>query len=153
MSPVLAEWYLVHHIRPKEFKRGDISTMHVRKVLWSEDGWPLASPEVYSGEKLQPLKQEDIVGKYERIRLTPTVPQGVQTSITMELRPDFTASLGISILANWEMIDEHTIAITYAKTTETYKVIPCWDYELWKPTLAITGKDDKGICLWGKKYE
>ncbi|MFG6327850.1 MAG: arabinan endo-1,5-alpha-L-arabinosidase [Lachnospiraceae bacterium] len=147
------EWYLVHHIRPKEFKRGDISTMHVRKILWSEDGWPLASPEVYSGEKLQPLKEEDIVGKYERIRLTPTVPQGVQTSITMELRPDFTASMGISIHAQWKMVDEYTIALTYANTTETYKVIPCWDYELWKPTLAITGKDDKGICLWGKKYE
>ncbi len=146
------EWYLVHHIRQKNFKGGEPSTMHVRKILWSEDGWPLASPEIYSGEKLQPLKLDDIVGKYERIRLTPTVPQGMQTATTMELRPDFTASLGISIKARWEMVDEYTISLSYAKTTETYKVIPAWDYELWKPTLAITGKDNTGVCLWGKKY-
>lgn len=147
------EWYLVHHIREKNFKAlGEPSTMHVRKILWSEDEWPLASPEVYSGEKLQPLTLADIAGKYERIRLAPTIPQGVQTATTMELREDFTASLGITIKAHWEMIDEYTFALSYAKTTETYKVIPAWDHELWKPTLAITGKDDKGICLWGKKY-
>lgn len=146
------EWYLVHHIREKNFKSLDISTMHVRKLLWSDDGWPLASPEIYSGEKLQPLMPENIAGKYERIRLTPAVPQGMQTSTTMELRSDGTVSLGISIKAHWEMIDEYTITISYAKTVETYKVIAAWDYQLWKPTLAITGKDNTGICLWGKKY-
>lgn len=147
------EWYLVHHIRPKNFKHGDISTMHVRKILWSSDGWPLACPEIYSGEKLQALDTKDIIGKYERIKLTPTIPQGVQTSTTMILNDNYTVSLGISIKGHWEMDDENTISISYGKSLETYKVIPAWDYELWKPTLAITGKDDKGICLWGKKFE
>lgn len=145
------EWYLIHHIREHNIYGGGISTMHVRKMLWSDDGWPLALPEIYSGEKLQPLKQENIIGKYERIRLTPTIPQGLQTSTMLELFPDFKASLGISIKARWEMTDENTISVSYAKTTEIYKIIPAWDYELWKPTLAITGKDNNGICLWGKK--
>lgn len=146
------EWYLVHHIREKNFKGGEPSTMHVRKMLWSEDGWPLALPEIYSGEKQQPIALSDIPGKYERIRLTPTVPQGIQTSITMELREDFTASLNISIKATWKVVDDYTIEVSYSDVTETYKIIPAWDYELWRPTLAITGKDNKGICLWGKKF-
>lgn len=146
------EWYLVHHIRRKNFRPwGGISTMHVRKVLWSEDGWPMASPEIYSGEKLCPITKDDLVGYYERIRLTPTIPQGVQTSTSLELHPDFTATLGISTKATWEMVDEYTFKLMFAKTTETYKVIPCWDYEEWKPTLAITGVDNNHICVWGKK--
>ena len=146
-------WYLVHHVREKNFKEVGPSTMHVRKMYWSEDGWPLASPEIYSGEKLVPLTVEDIVGKYERIRLTPTIPQGIQVSTLMELKSDFTATLGVLTRATWELVDENTIVVRYANIEEVYQVAPAWDYELWKPTLILTGKDNKGICLWGKKYE
>ena len=147
------EWYLVHHVREKNFKGGEPSTMHVRKIFWSDDDWPLASPEIYSGEKLQPLSVSDIAGKYERIVLTPQTPQGVCTSTTMELYPDFTGKLSVLTKISWEMLDETTIHISYGGKYERYTVCPAWDYELWKPTLIITGKDEKGICVWGKKYD
>ncbi|WP_310602399.1 arabinan endo-1,5-alpha-L-arabinosidase [Anaerosporobacter sp.] len=146
------EWYLVSHIRERNFKGGEPSMMHVRKMLWTNDGWPVVSPEIYSGEKVQPVTKELMVGKYERIRLTPTIPQGVQTSVCMSLFSDGRAMLADSIHAQWTLIDDTTFVLTYAKTTETYRILPTWDYELWQPTIAITGKDDKGICLWGKKW-
>ena len=34
---------------------------------------------------------------------------------------------------------------------EEFRFIPAWDYELWKPTLVLTGKDNRGICIWAKK--
>jgi len=147
------EWYLVHHIREKNFKEGEPSTMHVRKMYWSKDGWPLASPEIYSGEKLCPLGREDIAGRYERIRLTPTTPQGIQSSTAMELRTDGTGCFGVLTRITWELEGENTLVVRFANTEEMYQVSPAWDYELWKPTLVITGKDNKGICLWGKKFE
>ena len=147
------EWYLVHHIREKNFKGGEPSTMHVRKMYWSQDGWPLASPEIYSGEKLTSLSEKDIVGHYERIRLTPTTPQGIQVSTAMELRADHTACFGVLTKATWEMLNENVICVRFADTIEVYQVAPAWDNELWKPTLILTGKDNQGICLWGKKFE
>ncbi len=146
------EWYLVSHIREKNYKGGEPSTMHIRKMLWTADGWPVASPEIYSGENIQPVTMELMVGDYERIRLTPTIPQGTQTSTNMSLFDNGHAMLAHSIHANWKLIDDTTLELTYAKTTETYKILPAWDYELWKPTIAITGKDNKGVCLWGKKW-
>lgn len=146
-------WYLVHHVREKNFKEVGPSTMHVRRMYWSEDGWPLASPEIYTGEKLVSLTVENIVGKYERIRLTPSIPQGIQVSTAMELKSDGTATFGVLTRVHWEMTGENTVILRYANVEEVYQVAPAWDYELWKPTLILTGKDNKGICLWGKKYE
>ena len=146
------QWYLCSHIRPKNFKEGAPSTMHIRKMLWTTDGWPVASPEEYAGEYQQPVTTEQLVGKYERIRLQPMVPQGTLTSVRMSLFDNGHGMLADSIRFDWEQIDGTTIRITYAATTEELKVMPAWDYEAWKPTLILTGTDDKHICIWGKKY-
>lgn len=143
-------WFLVHHIRPHNFRYGDISTMHIRQILWSDDGWPLASPEIYSGEKIQPVTADMIPGAYEHIRLKPSMPQGISSSVPMELFPDG-RMICCSINGNWKLVDDYTLEISYSDITETLKLLPVWDYEIWKPTLAFTGTDNKHICIWGKK--
>ena len=60
--------------------------------------------------------------------------------------------LADSIKFKWEQTDDTTLRITYAATVEELKVMPAWDHEAWKPTLVLTGTDDKHICIWGKKY-
>lgn len=144
-------WYLVHHVRPHNFKLGDISTMHIRQILWSDDGWPLASPEIYSDEKAQPVTTDMIPGYYEKITLVPTIPQGISNSVKLELYPDG-RMLCFSVKGRWELQDEYTLKITYGNHTELLKLLPVWDYENWKPTLAFTGITENHVCVWGKKY-
>ena len=147
------EWYLICHIREHNFRGEEPSTLHIRKMLWTSDGWPVVSPEIYSGEKAQPVSADMVCGNYERIRLTPTVPQGMLTSVKMSLHPDGSGFLANSIRIHWELADEFTIKITYGPSTELLKVLPAWDYEAWKPALVLTGTDNHHICVWGKKYE
>lgn len=147
------EWYLISHIREHNFRDGEPSTLHIRKMLWTEDGWPVASPEIYSGETLQPVTREMVCGNYERIKLVPMVPQGTLRSVKMSLFPDGTGFLADSVRIQWELTDNSTIAVRYAASTEKLKVLAAWDYEAWKPTLVLTGTDEKHICIWGKKYE
>lgn len=147
------EWYLISHIREHNFRDGEPSTLHIRKMLWTEDGWPVASPEIYSGETLQPVTREMVCGNYERIKLVPMVPQGTLRSVKMSLFPDGTGFLADSIRIQWELTDNSTITVRYAASTEKLKVLAAWDYEAWKPTLVLTGTDEKHICIWGKKYE
>lgn len=144
------KWYIVHHVRPHNFRYGDISTMHVRQILWSDDGWPLASPEIYTGEKVQPVTVDMIPGSYERIKLAPTVPQGISVSVPLELLPDGKL-ICCSVMGSWELVDEYTLKLTYGDDTEIVKLLPVWDYEVWKPTLAFTGTNQDHICIWGKK--
>lgn len=146
------EWYLVCHIREHNFRGGEPSTLHIRKMLWTEDGWPVVSPEIYSGEKLQPVTRDMLIGNYERIKLLPMVPQGMLTSVKMCLFPDGNGFLADSIRITWELTDDTTLTVKYANTIEKLKVLAAWDYESWKPTLVLTGTDQKNICIWGKKY-
>lgn len=146
------EWYLVSHIRLHNFRIGELPVTHIRKMLWTDDGWPVASPEVYSGEKLQPVTEKLIYGSYEIITLQPTVPQGIQNSVRMRLDDTGTGLLADSVHIKWELSDECTLTIRYANTVEKLKVLAAWDYEAWKPTIVLTGTNEKHICIWGKKY-
>ncbi|MCM1187910.1 MAG: arabinan endo-1,5-alpha-L-arabinosidase [bacterium] len=146
------EWYLVSHIRPHNFREAEPSALQIRKMLWSDDGWPLVSPEPYAGEKPQQVTWQLLVGSYERIKLTPTVPQGMLTSVKMTLNPNGTGLLADSVRIIWEMTDEYSLQIRYANTTEKFRILAAWDHEAWRPTLVLTGYDQKHICIWGKKF-
>ena len=39
-----------------------------RKLLWTEDGWPVISPLVYAGEKEQKIPKEMIYGTWGFIK-------------------------------------------------------------------------------------
>lgn len=146
------EWYIACHIREHNFKGGEPSTLHIRKMLWTDEGWPVISPENYTGEKLQPVTAKTVCGNYERIKLVPMIPQGMLTSVKMSLFDNGKGMLADSIHIQWELSDEHTITLRYANITEKLKVLAAWDYEAWKPTIVLTGTDNKNICIWGKKY-
>jgi len=145
-------WYLICHIRPHNFKQQQMSTMHIYQMMWTADGWPVVSPEQYAGEKPQPVAKKDIVGAYERIKLIPTIPQGIQVSVVMRFHADgrFTTD---SIRGRWEYTDDTTVTVFYGNVTETFKVLPGWDWQLWEPTLCLTGKDQYGVAVWGKKVD
>ena len=120
------EWYLVCHIREHDFKVPQISTMHIYKMFWTPDGWPVLNPECYAGEKTQPIDRKWLVGNYERIKLVPAIPQGVYNSVMMTLEDDGRFICG-SILGHWEYIDGTTITISYGNVVETCKLTPAWD--------------------------
>lgn len=143
-------WYLVNHVREKNFKGGEPSTMHIRRILWSNDGWPLASPLLYAGEKVQSITNELLCRTYQRITLSPGIPQGICHSIPMELTPDNKLIISGCIHGHWHITGKNTIEISYGKTVEELAVIPGWDYELWQPSLALTGKNKDNICVWAK---
>jgi arabinan endo-1,5-alpha-L-arabinosidase len=144
------QWYLVCHIREHNFKVPQISTMHIYKMFWTPDGWPALCPEPFAGEKTQPIERSWLVGDYERIKLVPMVPQGVLNSVPMTLREDGHFEC-CSIHGHWDYIDDTTISISYGNIVETFKVTPAWDWQLDEPTIAITGKDQFGVAVWGKK--
>lgn len=144
------QWYLVCHIRPQNFKAAGISTMHIHKLYWTADGWPVASPEQYAGEETQPIPASALTGCYERIKLHPDIPQGILHSVPMELREDGSMTLG-SLLGHWEWLDDTTALLCYGNTAETVKTAVAWDWELWRPTVVLTGKDQMSVGVWAKQ--
>lgn len=145
------QWYLVYHIREHNFKtEPEPSTMQIRKLYWTPDGWPVASAQPFSGEKTQSIPESAFLGNYERIRLTPSIPQGIQCSIPMKLDSNNSME-SCSILGTWEITGENSIRISYGNTHEYLIASPAWDHELNKPTIILTGKTNAGVAIWAKK--
>ena len=144
-------WYLVCHIREKNFTGADEpSTMQVRKIFWTPDGWPLVSAQPYSGEKDQKIEKEELVGYYEKIVLMPSLPQGIQTAVPMKLGKDGYYEC-CSIQGKWEYIGNNMICIIYGPNKEICYAGAVWDHESNKPTVALTGMSEKGIACWAKR--
>ena len=71
--------------------------LHVRKIFWTTDGWPVVSPERYAWEKDSLISQNDIAGDWEQIILGYNVVPGYANEQTS---PDFQNSVALTINAN-----------------------------------------------------
>lgn len=145
------EWYLVCHIRQKNFHADYLepSTMQVRKMYWTESGWPVLAAEPYTGEIPQEILQEALLGKYERITLASSLPQGIQTAVPMKLGENGYYEC-CSIQGTWNY-ENGKMTIQYGPHTEEAFVSAVWDVERDLPTIAICGLSKKGVPFWAKK--
>ncbi|MCM1386849.1 MAG: arabinan endo-1,5-alpha-L-arabinosidase [Bacillus sp. (in: Bacteria)] len=143
--------FLVSHIREMNFKsEPEPSTMQIRQLYLTPDEWLIAAAQPYAGETLQTLSESDIIGSYERIALTPSIPQGIMCAHPMRLMENGRMEC-CSIVGTWKMVSEHTLTIQYGTITETVIASPAWDKELERPTLMLSGLSNKGVCTWYKK--
>lgn len=149
------DWYLVCHIREKNFtKEPEPSTMQIRKLYWMESGWPVVSAETYSGEIEQEIPEEELIGFYERIDFVPSLPQGIATSVPMKLGPDHYYEC-CSIQGGFEYQvkpdQSNVLQISYGPNRAKCHVSAAWDRERNQPTIILSGITDKGNAFWAKK--
>jgi len=133
-------WFMVHHVREKR----DPAWMylHVRKLVWTRDGWPLVSPQRYAGEEEeQEIPEEALSGEWEFIILDPAV----NTPILSETARVDTGQGTV------KKVGKNDFVFTYSGDKYEGKVLPSWDWEQWRPTLVFAGISGKGVVLWGKR--
>ena len=150
------QFYMLHQARPAI--NSFYMNLHVRKILWTADGWPVVSPERYAATEQIPVNQADIVGKWERIELGYQVVPGyaneqlspnLQVAVPLELAAD--GSVNGSADQQWTY-SPPTLKITWANgRVEQLLVEPGRDWENKKPCLIFTGLNDLGTAIWGKK--
>ncbi len=151
------DWYIAHQARPGENKF--FMNLHVRRIYWSEDNWPLVSPERYAGVEQESVPSEDIPGEWEIIDFDYEVVPGYANEQTM---PDFQESELISLNADGtfgaDAGNQWNYASPWLKLTRAdgrqyqLKVIRGrdWENEV-ASTLLFTGLNAKGYAVWGKK--
>lgn len=144
-------WYLVCHVREKNFTGApEPSTMQVRKMFWTGDGWPVVSAEPYSGEVEQVIPTGALEGRYERINLAKTLPQGIQTAVPMKLRNRGSYYECCSIQGTWRYGDGK-VRISYGPHEDEAFVSAVWDHEKNQPTIALCGLSKAGVPFWAKR--
>lgn len=133
--------------------------MHVRQLLWTEDGWPLASSQRYATEEETPVEEADISGDWELIifddyNLVPgfaeeqTSPDFIDAD-EVSLGTDGTVSGDLSgtWTYNQPWLSLEVNGSTYTMRSERGRD---WENEV-AQTVLLTGIDAAGFCAWGKK--
>lgn len=140
------DYYIIHHIRAAKDKRWHY--LHVRKIVWTEDGWPLVSPERYAGEGEEPVEIEEIIGTWEIINVDKNNNNQI---LSKELKLSLQKMIGTNYV---ERIGENRY-IFYLNNGFPSEVVdgivmPGWDWEKWCGTYVFMGKNIKGEVFLGK---
>ncbi len=122
---------------------------HVRKIEWTEDGWPVVLPERYAAVPQDEITESDLTGNWEVITLT--YQRGVQqTSTAMTLSPEYNATGAIT--GTWSY-DSTTGILTIGSLKLNVARELDWEESPRVPTIVFTGLDGSGQSVWGKKSQ
>ena len=140
------EWFLVHHTRETV---GGYATLHVRRMYWNEDGWPIVMPERYAGEELQTLSKELICGTWDYISIGDNT-NAMLRSKKLILNSDMTLTYG-DVSGTWDFDGEYTLTLNMGDEKITAAVSAAYDRDREAPTLMFTGTNEDNVQKWGKK--
>jgi arabinan endo-1,5-alpha-L-arabinosidase len=149
------EWFLVCHAR---FERTEYSEqlnrdirrhcLNVRRMLFTESGWPVVSPAIYAGERIARKSPAEAAGKYLRIDFVQDARNLFERPSDMELLPDGTAKIG-DAHGKWSFAfsggGNNIITVSYLGTKEEFYFLEG------DGTFVLTGMNRSGNCIWCKK--
>jgi Beta-xylosidase len=126
---------------------------HIRKMMWTDDGWPVVLPERYGNVPQTTICDNDLVGNWEHITLSYTY-QTQKTSTSLVLSADYKVSG--TFTGTWSFNSKtNTLVIVSSSGTFRLKVQRELDWEASPrvPTIVYTGLNSSGYSLWGKKVQ
>ena len=147
------EWFMVCHARYESDHR--VHTLNIRRMLFDEEGWPVVSPELYSGERLTEMDDSTahaaVTGRYLRIDFVDDVREFCEKPSVMELEDDGTVKMP-AVKGHWNYDGmQSTVTVTYNGVSEKYYLLPARDREEGGDTYVLTGRNMSGNGIWCKK--
>lgn len=151
------QYYIAHQGRPGVNKY--FMVLHVRKLFWTADGWPVASPERYAAVAQSPVTTAEITGNWEQIILGYRVVPGYDKE---QFVPDFQVSTDLKLNADGTVNADTGSKWTYSSPwlqinwsngfVDKVNVSRERDWEnKITSTLIFTGLNNEGTAIWGKK--
>lgn len=128
-----------------------LMVLHLRKMVWTEEGWPVLSPERYAGVPQVELSPKDLEGRWEYISLDRTEVKNRSSNVTLlpggsiDQYPDGSWSFDSS---------ENKVSIQLSVNYQfEAQVMRGWDWENDDLALLFTGLDSEGVSQWGKRVD
>lgn len=132
--------------------------MHARKLFWTDDGWPVVSPERIANVPQTTITKDDLIGDWEQIILGYKVVPGYgdqQTSPDLQVATKITldaAGTMNSNTSNTWTFDNNEITMKWSNGyTDKVIVSRGYDWENHRNCIVFTGLNNKGTAIWGKK--
>ncbi|MDR3188288.1 MAG: arabinan endo-1,5-alpha-L-arabinosidase [Prevotellaceae bacterium] len=145
-------WYYCSQGRLPENTNGNaysnaIMMGHVRKIRWTDDGWPVVMPERYAAAPQTPITEEELVGAWENITLKYSYGKQ-QSAQALTLSASKTASGALSGAWSWDAAAK-TLTVGALKLYVEREVD--WEASPRTCTIVYAGLNSSGESVWGKK--
>ncbi len=138
--------------------------LEVREMLWNEQGWPVAMPEVYSGSTAKAnVKLTQLYGNWDIVifdnagnkedykaveRNQSQIVSIFQKAVISQ--KDINKNSDISTGSSFAKAgDAYTVTIDGVQYTVYAATV--WDWELQQGSIVLTGTGSDGSTIWGKK--
>lgn len=159
-------YFMVHQGRLSPHNQ--LMDLHLRQVFFTEEGWPVVSPERYAGSAPRQFTSADMVGEWEIIRVQePLYERQLEAGQILwgegELKDEeWNVSRPLSLLTagqlggdkgTWELAEAGQL-LTLNLGGEEIKnliVFAGHDWENETETILFTGLDGRGRSVWGKR--
>ncbi|WP_114782692.1 arabinan endo-1,5-alpha-L-arabinosidase [Botryobacter ruber] len=152
------QYYIAHQGRPGVDKY--FMVMHVRKIFWTPDGWPMVSPERYADVEQTPVATADLAGEYEQIvHGYVTVPGYANEQTNPNFNSAFTTTLNANGTINNDPNNTWTynapwLELRWGGGTFVDKLHVSrgrdWENKI-QSTIVMTGFNGGGTAIWLKK--
>ena len=120
---------------------------HVRRIRWTEDGWPVVMLERYGAVPGIKISERELVGTWENIVLNYNY-QKQQTSTNLTLTADKKASGALS--GEWSWNPANNILTIGSQKLYVEREVD-WEASPRKHTFIYAGLNNSGQSIWGKK--
>ncbi len=140
------------------------SSLEIRQLMFTRDGWPMAEPETYSGTKAQTkIKKASLYGNWDVIVFSSEGDsddyKAVERSTSQTVSIHENAVITHRDIAKNKKLNTQNLLTKadgyYTLTLDgvSYNVYPTalWDWELGEGSIVFTGYGADGSTIWGKK--
>lgn len=151
------QYFMAHQGRPGV--NSYFMDLHVRRIFWTSDGWPVVTPERYANVSQAAVAQSDLVGNWEQITLGYRVVPGYGNE---QINPDFQVAVSLTLNTNGSINSDAASTWTYTapwlqlkwSSGTTVKVYVTrerdWENKI-ASVIVFTGLDNTGTAVWAKK--
>lgn len=139
--------YLIFHTRFPD--RGEEHEVRVHQLFMNKDGWPIAAPYRYAGEKLEKVKQKDVTGKYQIIQHGKDISADIKKTINIQLNKNHTISGEMT--GTWEKTGKNEAEITLDGVKYDGVFVRQWDSVREKNVMTFSVLNGNGEAVWGNE--
>lgn len=136
---------LVFHTR--FLNRGERHELRIHQLFMNGDAWPVVAPSRYTGESLQVIRKDQIIGTYQFVNHEKDISKVVKKTSAITLQEDGT--IAGSTQGSWKLINKYQAEINIAGQTYKGVFLQQWNEVTEQVDTAFTALSNEGKSIWG----